>query len=70
MQAMKPNDILNHFGSKAEIARTLGVELPSVCEWFDKDRVPESRQYQIELATGRKLRASKPADRRPKKRAA
>ncbi len=61
---MTPNDILEFFGTKSEIARALGIEVPSICEWFDKGKVPETRQYQIELATNGQLRASRPADRR------
>lgn len=61
---MTPDDVLSYFGTKSEIARALGCETPSICEWFDKGKVPETRQYQIELATNGQLRASRPADRR------
>ena len=61
---MTPNDLLEYFGSKAEIARAIGIEPPSITDWFKDGEVPEVRQYQIELATDGALRASKPADRR------
>ena len=61
---MTPNDLLEFFGTKAEIARACGVEPPSITDWFASGEVPETRQYQIELATNGQLRASKPADRR------
>lgn len=62
---MTPDDLLEYFGTKAEIARAVGVEPPSLTDWFNSGKVPEVRQYQIEIATGGALRASKPADRRP-----
>lgn len=61
---MTPNDALEFFGTKSEIARVIGIEVPSVCGWFEKGEIPEPRQYQVELATNGQLRASKPADRR------
>lgn len=61
---MTPNDLLEYYGTKAEIARAIGVKQPSITEWFNGGEVPEDRQYQIELATNGALRASKPADRR------
>lgn len=61
---MTPNDLLKHFGSKAEIARAFGVKLPSVTDWFATGEIPEVRQYQAELMTSGALRASRPADRR------
>jgi hypothetical protein len=67
---MTPHQVERHYGSKAEIARVLGCKLPSIYEWFEIDSktgqlrgVPDGRQYQIELATGGKLKADKPADR-------
>jgi hypothetical protein len=61
---MTPQALLEHYGSQAEIARVFGCAQPSVKEWFDNGMVPEGRQYQAELATGGKLRADKPADRK------
>jgi len=60
---MTPNDLLTEWRTKAEIARVLGVEPPSVSEWFEKGEVPEGRQYQIQLASGGRLKADKPAVR-------
>jgi hypothetical protein len=62
---MTPQQVLDHFGTQAEIARVLGCKQPSVAEWFDKDEVPEGRQYQLELATAGALKAAKPANRNP-----
>ncbi|WP_082525000.1 Cro/CI family transcriptional regulator [Pseudorhodoferax sp. Leaf274] len=60
---MKPSALLAYFGSQAAIARTLGCSQPSVNEWFEKDSVPEGRQYQAQLATNGELVADRPADR-------
>lgn len=49
------------------MARSLGIKPPSVYEW--KVGIPLTRQYQIELATNRKLKADKPALRVPRKAA-
>jgi hypothetical protein len=60
---MTPQQVLDYYGTQAEIARVLGCKQPSVAEWFDKNEVPEGRQYQLEIASGGKLKADKPADR-------
>ena len=60
---MTPKDLIEHFKTQSEIARVLGCGQPSVSEWFEKNHIPEGRQYQIELATNGALRASKPANR-------
>ena len=61
---MTPEDLLQHYGTQSEIARALGCSQSSVFEWFESGRIPDGRQYQIELATSGMLRASRPADRR------
>jgi len=61
---MTPQQVLKYFGTQAEIARVLGCKQPSVAEWFLPDgKVPEGRQYQLEIATGGALKAEKPANR-------
>lgn len=61
---MTPAQTLQHFGSQTVIAAVLGCKRPSVCEWVAAGRVPEGRQYQLELATCGALKADLPADRR------
>lgn len=70
MTAMKPNDALHHFGSVSAIASVCGCEQPSVSEWFSRGKIPDGRQYQIQIATNGALKADLPADRRKKKKAA
>lgn len=73
---MSPQQVLDEFKSKSEIARVVGVTPASVQEWFEDGEVPEGRQYQLHVATSGRLQADKPADRRllalptPKKRGA
>lgn len=62
---MTPQQVLAHYLSQAEIARVCGCTRPSIAEWFEQGgKVPEGRQYQLELASGGALKAEKPADRR------
>lgn len=56
---MNYDQSIKFFGTQSEMARALGVEPPSVCEW--KNGIPITRQYQIELATKGKLKADIPA---------
>jgi hypothetical protein len=61
---MSPAAALEFFGSKAEIARVLGITSPSVVEWFEAGLIPEGRQYQLEIASGGALKADLPANRK------
>ena len=62
MRSMTRKDIIKYFGTQAEAARRLGVAPQTILEW-EFVGVPDGRQYQVELATKGRLRASKPADR-------
>lgn len=62
--AMKPEDLLNHIPTKAEIARAFGCLPQSINDWFKAGEVPEVRQYQAQIITKGKLKADMPADRR------
>lgn len=53
---MRFEDVVNHFGSQAAIARALDVKTPSVAEW-KKNGVPAKRQMQLEKLTGGALKA-------------
>lgn len=61
---MKPKQALAYFGTQTEMARRLGCAQSSISEWFDNDRIPDGRQYQIQIATVGKLKADKPALRK------
>lgn len=62
---MTPAQVLEHYGTQAEIARVLGCKQPSIAEWFEKGEVPDGRQYQLEIASDGALKADKPANRKP-----
>lgn len=54
---MTLDELEQHFGSQAEIARALGLERGTVWAWFYRKRIPQGRQYQIQLATKGRLKA-------------
>lgn len=54
---MKTEAVIEHFGTKAAVARALGVSMAAVSQWGEM--VPVGRAYQIEVITGGKLKASK-----------
>lgn len=56
---MKTKDAVDFFGgSKTELANALGVDRSAITLWGDE--VPQLRQYQIEVLTNGKLKASPP----------
>jgi len=67
MRAVKPIELIEFFGSQAAAARSLGRAQSTVAEWVKLDCVPDGAQYQVELATGGKLKADAPALRLPTK---
>lgn len=58
---MTPQQAIAHFESLPKLAKALGVAPASVYDWLNAGSIPETRQYQIELATGGALKADKPA---------
>ncbi|HHW4403769.1 TPA: Cro/CI family transcriptional regulator [Aeromonas hydrophila] len=59
---MKTNHAVKYFGSKAALARALGINKGAVSQWGEK--VPKGRAYQLELMTGGQLKAD-PTQSRP-----
>ncbi len=59
---MNIQDLINHFGSQAAIARALGTSDQVVSAWKAKNRIPIGRQYEIQILTAGKLRAVAPQD--------
>jgi len=53
---MKTEDAIKYFGSKAEIARVLGVGRSAISTWGDK--IPPRWACQIHLITKGKVKAS------------
>ena len=59
MSAMNYDDLIKHYGTQVAIAKALGIKSPSIAEWKAKGEIPEVRQYQIEVLTKGKLKASR-----------
>lgn len=60
---MKKIDVLNHFGSQADVASALTaggypISQPAICKW--PEDVPPLRAFQIERITNGKLSAELP----------
>ena len=53
---MKTQDAINYFGSVAELAKAIGVTVQAVYAWGDT--VHPLRQYQIQVLTRNKLKAT------------
>jgi len=60
MERMEVKQVFEFFGGVGKTARALGLSQSTVSEW-QINGVPECRQYQIELATHRQIKADKPA---------
>jgi hypothetical protein len=56
---MKPIDLEKEYGSKANIARALKTKYTRVANWFYRDEIPLSAQYEIQIITHGKLKADK-----------
>lgn len=54
---MTKSEIVEYFGGVQQVADALGITYQSVREW-PEDRVPEGRQYQIQVLTKGKLKAT------------
>lgn len=59
---MNTDDAVEYFGSKAALARALGIRKGAVSQWGDT--IPQGRAYQIEVLTGGQLKV-KPAQPSP-----
>ncbi len=55
---MTPEQVVKHFGGKAEAAKALNVTRQVVYLWLKKKRIPEARRYQIQTVTGGKLKVN------------
>lgn len=59
----KIQEVVEHFGSKSNLARALGVSRASISEWVED--IPEGRCYQIQVLTGGKIKAHELPIRKP-----
>jgi len=54
------DEVINHFGSQADVARALKCTKSYITKWLQEGYVPRVRQYEIEKITGGKLVVGKP----------
>lgn len=57
---MSPLEAIEHFGNQIELAKAVGVTQPTVSGWKTAGKIPEPRQFHIEVVTRGKLRADRP----------
>lgn len=55
---MNTQEAANHFGSKVKLARALGIRPSAITGWGDTP--PLVRQYQIQVLSKNKLKATQP----------
>jgi DNA-binding transcriptional regulator YdaS (Cro superfamily) len=58
---MSPDAAIQHFGSQTALAKAVGVVQPTVSGWRTDGKIPEPRQFQIEVLTHGKLKADREA---------
>ena len=64
---MRTEDAIQYFGSKAALARALGIRQPSIYDWGEL--VPKGRAYELQDLTGGALRVDRNAYNRRKEAA-
>lgn len=60
---MKTQDAADHFGSRVKLAKALGITPSAVTGWGDHP--PITRQYQIQVLSKGKLKASQQVESQP-----
>lgn len=53
---MTTEEVIKHYGSKAAVARALGLEKSAISQWGDEP--PHLRQCELQILTKGKLKAS------------
>jgi len=59
ISAMKPKDLIKHFGGAASAAKAIGVQRRTVYYWIANKEIPFRQQRWIEFETGGALKAKK-----------
>ena len=68
LSTMTPEQVIKHFGTQDAVAEALTsahppVTQPAISQWLKDGRVPDLRQYQIQVITAGKL-VAKPNNER------
>lgn len=56
---MTYEEAIQHYQTQSALAKALGIKGPSVAEWKANGTIPLTRQYQIEVLSGGKLKADR-----------
>jgi hypothetical protein len=56
---MKPQELIEHFGSDIKVAAAIGVSQQAVRNWKEADSIPRLTQFAIQAITKNKLMADK-----------
>lgn len=59
---MTPKQLIEHFGSRANAASSLGVTYEAVRQWDEAGEIPKTRQFQIQVITNGELTAGSASD--------
>lgn len=51
------NDVIEHFGNQAELAKALKVDPAAVSQWLSNGYIPPRRAIEIEMITDGKFKA-------------
>ena len=51
------NDVIEHFGNQAELAKALKVDPAAVSQWLSNGYIPPRRAIKIEMITDGKFKA-------------
>lgn len=54
---MTPKQLIDHFGGRSSAAKAIGVTYEAIRQWDEAGKIPETRQYQIQVLTGDQLKA-------------
>ncbi|KAA0547791.1 hypothetical protein F0327_25370 [Citrobacter braakii] len=52
---MKPDDLINHYGTVEKAASAIGVTIGAVYQWLQSGEIPPMRQSDIEVKSDRQL---------------
>jgi len=52
---MTVDQVINYFGTKAEIAKRLNISYQAVQQWTESGKVPKGRQFELQILSDGQL---------------